>query len=223
MDHELTLFFKYVGYDTELDGELYIHGVKFQTICSIIKKITPPHPRLSEVHYYIFDIMNKGQMPFRERRDLLKNALSQYLSDGHTNTTFAVIDYQIAHNDEEIYKIYKLLREKKFEGAMIRQLNSPYESKRCSSILKLKDEITEEGIITGVKEGKGLYKGKAIMLVQSKGHELSISMKAGLEDKKNWFEHPETVIGKRLTYAYQEETTDGKPRFPRGVAIRDYE
>ena len=37
------------------------------------------------------------------------------------------------------------------------------------------------------------------------------------------FEKGKSYIGKMLTVKYQELTDDGKPRFPVGINIRDYE
>jgi DNA ligase-1 len=44
--------------------------------------------------------------------------------------------------------------------------------------------------------------------------------------KKLWAEweaNPNDFIGKELTVQYQELTPKGIPRFPKGLAIRDYE
>ena len=43
------------------------------------------------------------------------------------------------------------------------------------------------------------------------------------EDCKKMLEQADSFIGKMLTVKYQEMSPDGVPRFPCGVAIRDYE
>lgn len=43
------------------------------------------------------------------------------------------------------------------------------------------------------------------------------------EQRKEWFDNGEAYVGKPLTVRYQELTQDGIPRFPVGIAVRDYE
>jgi DNA ligase-1 len=43
------------------------------------------------------------------------------------------------------------------------------------------------------------------------------------EDRADLFKDGDSYIGKKLTVRYQELTEDGIPRFPVGIAFRDYE
>jgi DNA ligase-1 len=48
-------------------------------------------------------------------------------------------------------------------------------------------------------------------------------MKGTTESKKERMENVEEFYGKLLTVKYQELSADGIPRFPVGIAFRDYE
>jgi DNA ligase-1 len=48
-------------------------------------------------------------------------------------------------------------------------------------------------------------------------------MEGALETLKVYLSKPKSVIGKLLTVRYQGLTNGGVPRFPVGVAVRDYE
>ena len=48
-------------------------------------------------------------------------------------------------------------------------------------------------------------------------------MMGTLEERKTIFTNKQRYIGKMLTVRYQQLTEDGVPRFPVGVAVRDYE
>jgi len=41
--------------------------------------------------------------------------------------------------------------------------------------------------------------------------------------RREWLSHPEEIIGKQVTFRYQELSAENVPRFPRGVEVRDYE
>jgi DNA ligase-1 len=43
------------------------------------------------------------------------------------------------------------------------------------------------------------------------------------EKRAEWWENREQYIGSKLTVRFQNLTADGIPRFPVGIAIRDYE
>jgi DNA ligase-1 len=47
--------------------------------------------------------------------------------------------------------------------------------------------------------------------------------KGTIEDRRDIFKKAQSYVGKKLTVKYQELTDDGIPRFPIGLAIRDYE
>ena len=64
----------------------------------------------------------------------------------------------------------------------------------------------------------------AVFVCQTKkGEEFRCKMEGALETLKVYLSKPKSVIGKLLTVRYQGLTNGGVPRFPVGVAVRDYE
>jgi len=47
--------------------------------------------------------------------------------------------------------------------------------------------------------------------------------KGTVEEKREWFRTGSSYIGKKLSVKFQELTDEGLPRFPIGIAFRDYE
>ena len=43
------------------------------------------------------------------------------------------------------------------------------------------------------------------------------------EERKVWFKNGAAYVGKKLTVRFQELSDGGVPRFPVGIAFRDYE
>jgi DNA ligase-1 len=48
-------------------------------------------------------------------------------------------------------------------------------------------------------------------------------MKGTIESRKEMFKNVKSYYGKELTVQYQEISDEGIPRFPVGIAFRDYE
>jgi len=107
---------------------------------------------------------------------------------------------------------------------MIRDASSTYEiGKRSNYLLKYKAFQTEEYEIVDVKEGTGREKGAAIWVCKVGEHQFSAKPEGTLEVRKKYLQEKEKYIGKQLTVRYQNLTALGVPRFPVGVAVRDYE
>jgi ATP-dependent DNA ligase len=106
------------------------------------------------------------------------------------------------------------------EGIMIRHMKSAYSlNARSSHLLKYKAFQTAEYTITGATEGKGPDAGTVIWECGS----FHVRPKGTREQRAQWFRNKNKYIGKKLTVQFQNLTTDGIPRFPVGIAIRDYE
>ena len=55
------------------------------------------------------------------------------------------------------------------------------------------------------------------------GQEFRVRPEGTRELRREWFENGDDYIGEMLTVKFFELTDDGVPRFPVGIAIRDYE
>ena len=101
---------------------------------------------------------------------------------------------------------------------------SLYLSGRKQNILKLKDIEEEEGLIIGVEEGKGREKGVALVRLRDlRNNEFLVRPSGTFEKRKEWFNNPELILNKKMTFQFQNLSEIGVPRFPIGKEIRDYE
>ena len=99
-----------------------------------------------------------------------------------------------------------------------------YENKRSSHLLKIKTFQSDEFEIVDLEDGRGKMEGAAIMVCKSaKGDEFRCKMAGSIDRLKELFADKDALIGKKLTVKFQNTTDRGVPRFPVGVAIRDYE
>jgi len=248
ISQELLDFFAYLPKYCVLDGELYNHEMDFTLLTSAVKTIKTLHPKLYDVQYWIFDINyeNDEGAPFESRCVLLINAFRRYIQDRSPTgnpeditvvpKTFKIVPTQIARNHNEIILQHNQHVSNGYEGIMIKKISngfqygtkeyneSLYRSGKNNHILKYKDFIDEEAIIISVTEAEGTEKGAAIFNVQDKrGNQFPVRMRGSVEQRKYWYENQYLVIGKEITIRYQELSIYGVPRFPVGLAIRDYE
>ena len=225
-------FLTFLPPGTILDGEFYSFRLSFNEITGIVRQQKNPHPREELIDYFIFDLILPDDPSFEERYNLLIDAYNAYSEAGLVNFTetgevddpIRVVAITEALSKEDLLEFHDEYVQLGYEGLIIRKINMPYKFGRGSNLLKYKEFHDEEGEIVGVQEAKGTEEGAAILIVRdARGNELPVRFRAPIEERRRWFENPDLVLGKRATIRYQELTPDGIPRFPVGVAIRDYE
>ena len=202
------------GFDFILDGELYNHAYKsnFEQLTSLIRKDEPAEG-CRNIQYHVYDLINDS--PFRERWDGLK------LLDGLPSVR--VVHTQLAHSDDDLKCAFADFLAQGYEGAMARNLMSPYENKRSNNLQKIKEFDDAEFKIIGIEEGRGQLIGHAgsCTCLLPDGRTFSVKMAGETSKLKEAFKNPTLWLGKLLTVKFQGRTSAGLPRFPVGLRLRD--
>lgn len=195
-----------------LDGECYDPNLTFEELTSLFK--TDP----LKLKFYVFDYfdLDKLDMTFEERwKHLrrLKNPLYEY------------VDTTLVKKKSQISKFHKEHVEKGYEGTMIRDRESVYEvGQRSNYLLKHKDFQTEEYEIVGAKTGHGRDADAVVWVCKNgDGHQFTVRPEGTILQREEQYRSREKFMGKMLTVRFQNLTALNVPRFPVGVAIRDYE
>jgi DNA ligase-1 len=111
-----------------------------------------------------------------------------------------------------------------YEGIMLRASKGLYKNVRSVDLLKYKEFFDDEYEVVGFKEGEGGEKGCVLWTCKTeKGTTFHCRPRGTREDRTELFQKGASYIGKKLTVRFQELTDDGIPRFPVGIAFRDYE
>jgi len=131
-----------------------------------------------------------------------------------------------------------------FEGAMLKNINAPYEGKRTNNQIKIKAEREADLVVVDWKEGTGIMKGYlGALICESKDSKLSVNIGTGFSHEQRGFTIIDTdnmitapvstefnkkeIIGKIITVKYNELITcKGKIAtnslfLPRFVEIRN--
>lgn len=216
--------------DIIFDGELYSHDLSkdFNRIIELAKKTKPTAQDLKEseetLQYWVYDIVpvdEDNEINFTARNLLLKQFVKSigYKMMIYT-PTFSIT------SEEDLDEKYKSLLEDDYEGMILRRGDLPYMRKKCKALLKHKPFEDAEYEIVDITEGKGNGSGMAgrcIMLDHDGERTFGARPKGSHAFLKDLLENKEEYIGKEATVRYNNLTPDGIPRFPRIVAIRDYE
>ena len=213
------------------DGELYAHGEPLEKIVAMCKKDKKPTKEelkiIEKLEYHIYDCfditseetMNTG---FEERYKTLQKLFGKkkYKNLELVKTHFNIKD------EASVLKHHKSYVAKKYEGVMVRNSEASYKlNNRSKDLLKYKEFLDTECIITGFHDGKGREKGAVVWecRMPDSDNVFSVRPQGSMDDRKKAFKTADKQIGKLLTVQYAEMTSDGIPRHGVGLVIRDYE
>lgn len=207
--------------DLIFDGELYTdkYANDFNAIVSLVKKTKPTAQDLKDsakvIEYHIYDLPSHDDA-FLERNRMLTGI--------QLPKCCKLVRTDFCQTENHVNALYEMYVEEGYEGQMIR-LNEKYENKRSNSLLKHKSFIDEEYEIVGVEEGGGNLTGMvgALIFESKQGDKFTASVNGGWDFLKELWKDRKSLVGKEATIKYFNITPDGKPRFPKVTAIRDYE
>jgi DNA ligase-1 len=205
--------------DLIFDGELYCDRLSndFNKIISLVRKAKPLAEDIAEskatIKYHIYDLPSH-MGTFKERSFTLSNL--------DLSKSCIIVDTFVLFSEREMVEQYAKYMEQGYEGQMIR-LDLPYENKRSKSLLKDKRFLDAEFTILGVEEGDGNMAGKVGKLnFEINGKPFDAAVNGDWEYLAKLLKAKD-LIGKQATVKYFQLTPDGIPRFPKVIAIRDYE
>jgi len=208
-----------------VDGEIYVHGWTFQRIISAVKKKREDTDLLE---YHIYDAPHE-KLTFKERMPQISKSarvFPEYCKGWENHGSNIVFVETLESLTKEMFDTQELLfTTEGYEGMMARNEGSLYKYKhRSFDLQKVKRFLDDEFEIIGGKDGLGRESGLVIFKCKTKGGlEFDVRPRGSQDSRREAFDNLEKYIGKNLTVRYQELTDDGVPRFPVGIAVRDYE
>lgn len=201
--------------DSVIDGELYHHDMTFQQIASAVKRIKP-NLDSHKIQYWVYDCIMDA--PYEKRYGYLERLFED-------NPTVFVVPCFTIETESDLAKHHAKFMEFGFEGTIIRNIDSPYETDtRSYNLQKYKDFVDREYKIIGAKEGTGKEVGLVIWVCETEeSRTFDVRPRGTYKERERLFKERNKHIGKTLTVRYQNLSDGGTPIFPVGIAIRDYE
>jgi DNA ligase-1 len=111
-----------------------------------------------------------------------------------------------------------------YEGIMLRNATGVYRGVRSKELQKYKEFQDDEYEVVDFRQGEGQEEGCVLWVCRTpSGIPFSVRPRGTREDRAVLYQKGADYVGQMLTVRFQELTDDGVPRFPVGIAFRDYE
>ena len=205
---------------TVLDGELYSDTLTFQEIVGLVKKATlkaGDAEKMAQIHLCVYDTIRDGTN--ESRNAWLTETFKQPF------TALRLLPTVTCVSVDDVKTLHACYVAEGYEGLILRNKAGIYKvGHRSCDLQKYKEFEDAEYVVSGFKEGDGVEKGCVIWECKTAaGQVFAVRPRGTHEQRTEDFKNAAKYMGKKLTVRYQELTTDGIPRFPVGIAFRDYE
>lgn len=214
----------YLPEGTELDGELYLHGLSFERIFSITSRSTEVHEQEGRMEYHIFDMPSaKGTYHMR-----IASILALPLPDTYPPDIGGIYREEnfLAYSEQDISNFLDMFCKAGYEGLVIKAYSLPYERRRSPGMLKIKPTKTDTYTISStVPEVSldGIVKEELGAFVVKDDDENIFSVGTGPllthANRVSLWANRKQLIGQKLTIKYQQKTDRGVPRFPVALSL----
>ena len=202
-----------------LDGELYSDTLTFQEIVGIVKRETlkeGDEKKQLQIKLHVYDIINEA--PYELRYTNLQILFNKYKFQH-----LVLVKSDICESEEAIKELHARYVQEGYEGLMLRNKTGLYKNSRAVDLQKYKEFFDGEFKIVAFKEGEGLEAGCVIWICEAENGQFACRPRGTREERIELYSNGDKYVGKKLTVRYQEMTDSQVPRFPVGIAIRDYE
>lgn len=198
---------------TTVDGELYCHGHKLQTLSSWIKR---EQPATANLFFVAYDLISPDR--YIDRHEELRGIIGT--GDTGAPGRVVALPYRPYEDQNQTSLYFKQVRGEGFEGLMLRTDGRGYEAgKRSSSLLKIKEFFDEEFLVVGFEASKT---GWAICkCVTMDGKPFDCSAPGTVEEKTEVLRNQAKYLNKRLTVQFAHWTDDGLPFQPTALRWED--
>ena len=194
-----------MGGCSKLDGELYIHGEKLQSIVSAVRNTD--NSLHKKVCFYIFDV--PSEKVWEDRLISLKSLRDEKF--------VKVVPCNIVYTMEEAKSSVQEYMCQGYEGTILRNAQGLYEyNHRSNDLIKLKVMQDSEALVISCREDKN---GEGVLTCNWGGVEFDVKMKGSHSERL--FSEQQKLIGQWINFNYQALTEEGKPQFPVGNYVRE--
>jgi len=203
-----------------LDGELYSTTLSFQEIVGMVKRVTLKQgdaEKQRQIKYHVYDLVSDA--PYSVRFLQLQTMFQQY----HFQH-LVLVDTELCASEEAMKASHHRYVAEGYEGIMLRNAAGVYRGVRSKELQKYKEFQDDEYEVIDFRQGEGQEEGCVLWVCRtSDGASFSVRPRGTREDRMILYQNGASYVGQRLTVRFQELTEDGIPRFPVGIAFRDYE
>ncbi|WP_273715101.1 hypothetical protein [Leuconostoc mesenteroides] len=185
--------------------------------------------------YHMFDyissvddyLVNQNDESYSQRRQALNNQMNAVEALPHLSIVPVLATNTVSSIDDmtPIFEMANNVIANGGEGVMLNNNESSYEFKRTNALLKVKQVSENDGEVVGTFEGQGALTGLlGGIIVRYKNSTVRVGSGFTLEERQEYANNPDQLIGRMATYAFTTESRNEKGelsvRFPRFKAFR---
>lgn len=208
------------GFEFELDGELYVHGVSPQRINSWVSKA---HPESANIEYHVYDAPAANgcldDNEWSDRRDILEDF---FANNVHEDAPIKLVPTVTIASADQIQAQLDEWLEAGYEGMMLRNHAGRYAwGDRTDDLQKVKVFEDAEFKVVGCKEGVGKAAGRPVFKVEyAPGKFVDAAVKAEDSVRREMWTNRAKYIGQTATIRFFGRFESGALRFPRLIKFR---
>jgi DNA ligase-1 len=125
-----------------------------------------------------------------------------------------VLGQELIKNDDHFSEHTGRANEYGWEGLILRA-DTPYKGKRSKDLLKYKSFFDDEYVVLDVENGPFRYvkNGKEVeekmlscVVIEHKGHKVRVGSGFTIDQRQEFFKHPNRLINKQITVQYFSES-----------------
>lgn len=205
--------------DTEVMSATFL-----DTISSVRRKTSKDtNSKLFVFDYIPYNDFQQGKCDLtqKQRADMLMDIRSECY-ECLTNVVFST--KFVVHSKEEAFAKFAEFLEQGYEGAIVKNMNAPYQFKRNDAWIKLKKQLDDQDLeIIGYEVGTGKYDGKlGAFIVDFNGVAVKVGSGFSDEQREEFWEKRNEMIGWLIEVQGMEVTPDGSIRHPVFLRVRSY-
>lgn len=226
-----------VGKNMFVDGELVYKNKEGLTDSEAFQKGTgiamSKDEDKSDLKLIVFDMFPLDEFWNGQSKETYSERLLNYLlplrnkiTSNHFENVSVVPMFYNGYDHSEIWNWLDYAEHNDMEGVII-NLDTPYECKRSKNLIKVKKFYTYDLEVVDVEEGDGRNKGTlGALVVKYKDNTVNVGSGFTDEERKNFWENREDIIGRVIEVKYKEITTDKKTgleslQFPVFCSLRE--
>jgi DNA ligase-1 len=207
-----------------LDGEMCIFKNGIEYFQLIIREFRKKNHTISHPLYYVFDMYTMND--FKKGKDSFLNYKTKYRI---IQNLFKNYIYIKPLEQRELISGKQLEFPIEWEGLVLRKNESSL-FKRTDNLLKVKNFEEEEFKVLDIETSTIMVEGERInscgsLIIKYKGIYVGVGSGLTQDQRINWFQNPEDIIGKIITVRYTTTSENKKGEssliFPRLKGIRD--
>ena len=198
--------------DFVFDGELVYKNDEGLSDSAAFQRGTGIAENKEKLKLVIFDVLPKENFDNKISKDTYKTRKQHLLNlkQYETENIEIVKMFYEGTDQSEIWKWLDYCEQNDIEGCML-NLDAPYECKRTKNLMKIKKFYDFDLQIIGYEEGTGRNKGKlGAFVVDYKGNKVNVGSGFSDQERKDFWQNRDELIGRVITVKYKEISKDKK-------------